>query len=202
MADIAELENRIEDLEELTTLSLLENATETLTVIDSAGNERTKAGFLADNFKGYAFSADNRLEYRAHIDINNGIMQPLAVPNNIRLLYDSASSTTTRGPNAGATGDLITLPIDSNYVMIDQSLATETENINPFAVITGLGHMDLSPASDEWVERRRVPEIVIDGGTITRVRRVVLAFGGGGAARSGEDGSSGGDIDNFTDRGD
>lgn len=180
MADIAELENRIEDLEELTTLSLLENATESLTVIDSAGNERTKAGFLADNFKGYSFSADDRLEYRAHIDINAGIMSPLAIPNNIRLLYDSDNSTTTRGPNAGPTGDLITLPIDSNYLFIDQPLATETENINPFAVITGKGFIDLSPASDEWVERRRAPEIVVDGGTITRVRRVILGFGGGG----------------------
>ena len=191
MADIAELENRVADLEELTTLSLLENATESLTVVDSAGNERTKAGFLADNFKGFAFSADDRAEYRAHVHIGKGHLHPLMIGNNIRLLYDSASSTTTRGPFAGPTGDLLTLPVDSNYLFIDQPLATETENINPFAVITGEGHIDLSPASDEWVERRKAPELIVDGGTITRIKKVILAFGGGGGGGNGPPGPGG-----------
>ena len=38
MADIAELEQRIDTLQELTTLSLLEVYTFNLTVLDSAGN--------------------------------------------------------------------------------------------------------------------------------------------------------------------
>lgn len=176
MADIQRLEDRIDDLVELTTLSLLENATESLTVIDSAGNERTKAGFLADNFKSYAFSDFTRDEYRAVVVEQNGVLSPQVVTNEIRMIYDSDASTTTRGSQSGPSGEIVTLPIDSSFTYIDQSLATETENINPFAVLTGKGVIQLSPASDTWVERRRAPEILVDGGTVVNTRRVVIPF--------------------------
>jgi hypothetical protein len=176
MADIQRLEDRIDDLVELTTLSLLENSTESLTVIDSAGNERTKAGFLADNFKSYSFSDFTRDEYRAVVIEQNGVLSPQVVTNEIRMIYDSDNSTTTRGSQSGPTGEIVTLPIDSNFTYIDQSLATETENINPFAVLTGHGVVQLSPATDTWVERRRAPEILVDGGTVVNTRRVVIPF--------------------------
>jgi hypothetical protein len=177
MSDIQRLEDRIDDLEELTTLSLLENSTDALTVIDSAGNERTKAGFLADNFRNYAFSDFTREEYRAVIQENQGFMQPQVVTNEIRMIYDSSNSTTARGGiKTAPLGELVTLPIDSSFTYIDQSLATETENINPFAVITGQGVVQLSPATDTWVERRRAPEVLVDGGTIVNTRRVVIPF--------------------------
>ena len=37
---------------------------------------------------------------------------------------------------------------------ISQTLATETENINPFAVVINEGLLELSPTSDSWVERK------------------------------------------------
>jgi hypothetical protein len=53
-------------------------------------------------------------------------------------------------------------------------------NVNPFAVITQTGHMTLSPASDEWVEVRRLPDVIqnnirrvsTDNRAITRGRRI------------------------------
>ena len=179
MADIQRLEDRIEDLEELTALSLLENATEALTVIDSAGLARTKAGFIADTFTDYTFSDVERTEYRASVETTRGVLRPLVVMNDLRLLYDSDNSTAIRGAAKGLeqTGDMVTLPIDSNHVFVDQSLATETENVNPFAVITGKGIVELSPASDTWIERRRAPEVIVNGGTVVNTRRVTIAFG-------------------------
>ena len=173
MADIAELEQRIDTLQELTTLSLLEVDTSNLTVLDSAGNERTKAGFLVDNFKDYAFSDVIKDEYRASIDELEGILEPPSIDNNTRLIYsssDPASTTVLKGDN-------LYLNIDSDVAHISQTLATETENINPFAVITSRGHMIMSPTSDEWVETRYAPDNIVSGGTITyetatrRVRR-------------------------------
>ena len=199
MSDIQTLENRIEDLEELTTLSLLENATETLTVIDSAGLARTKAGFIADPFNNYNFSDIGRQEYRASVETTWGVLRPLVVMNDLRLLYDSANSTAIRGKAKGLaqTGEMVTLPIDSSHVIIDQSLATETENVNPFSVITGKGLLELSPASDTWIERRRAPEAIVDGGEIVNTTRVQLAFGsrnrsGQGRIVEGEGGDGGG----------
>ena len=178
MADIARLEDRVDKIEELTVLSLLENATEALTVVDSSGNPRTKAGFVADTFKDFTFSDVARAEYRASVSPTDGTLSPIKVTNDLRLLYDSANSTSIRGKVKGLaqTGDIITLPIDSSHTFIDQNLATETENVNPFAVITGKGFLELSPASDTYIERRRAPEVVVDGGTIVNTRRVTIAF--------------------------
>jgi hypothetical protein len=156
MADIAELENRIDTLQETTALSLLELNTSSLEVLDSAGLPRTKAGFLVDNFRNAAFSAINRTEYRAAHDELLGLLGPLQSAKNLRMILDSDASTTQRH------GDLVTLPITNHVALIDQNLATETENINPFAVIVSNGHVDLSPASDEWVETQYAPDNIVD----------------------------------------
>ena len=185
MSDIARLENRIFKLEEFATLNALENATDQLTVLDSAGLQRTKAGFLADNFRSYSFSADDRLEYRADVEVRSALLRPLVAANNVRFVYDSDNSTTTRGPFDAPTGDLLTLPVDSNFLFIDQPLATETENINPFAVISGTGVITLSPETDNWLETRQAPDLIVDGGTITRTRRVRLAWGSQGNSNEG-----------------
>ena len=180
MADIAELEQRIDKLQETTLLSLLEVDTANLTVLDSAGLERTKAGFLVDNFKDAAFSDIRREEYRAAIDESLGHLVPLSNARNVRLIYDSDASTTER------RGDIATLPIVSEIAMIDQNLATETENINPFAVIVSQGHLEMSPTSDEWVETEYAPDNVVDTGEteterlatrwIARIRQTVHSF--------------------------
>ena len=165
MKDIAGLERRIDDLYELTTLSLLEASTSTFSVIDSAGNPRTKAGFLADGFSNYAFSATDRPEYRAEIDPVERTLSPEIFANHTRLFYDSSVSVTTKVDHKG---DLLLLPISSNVSFIDQGLATETMNVNPYHVITQSGITRLSPETDTWVETRFAPNRVIDGGTVTR----------------------------------
>lgn len=163
MKDIARLEKRIDDLKELTTLSLLETNTSTFAVYDSAGNARTKAGFIADGFSNYAFSDIDRDEYRASIDPTDRVLTPTIYANNIRLRYDSAQTTANM-----RHGDLALLPIDSHVSVMNQNLATEALNVNPFAVITQQGHLDLSPASDTWVETQWAPDNIISGGTVTR----------------------------------
>ena len=53
MRDIGELEDRLETLEEVTSLSLLERRTDSLQVLDADGNDRFKSGFFADDFSNY-----------------------------------------------------------------------------------------------------------------------------------------------------
>lgn len=49
MRDIGQLEDRIENLERVTSLSLLEVSTEALRIEDEDGNNRFKSGFFVDN---------------------------------------------------------------------------------------------------------------------------------------------------------
>lgn len=159
MADIGRLENRIDQLEELTTLSLLELDTANFDVLDSNGANRTKSGFLVDNFKDHTFANTTSVEYSASIDPSERILRPGFWASDTRLIYDSDKST-----NTIQRGDNVYLKY-SEVEQVNQSLATGTENINPFAVITHLGSLSLSPSSDNWADQVRIPARIIDGGT-------------------------------------
>ena len=166
MKDIAKLEQRVDDIFELTTLSLLESNTNALTVLDANGNTRTKAGFIADNFSSFDFSDVSSVDYRASID-PDGQLKPSFRENSVRLKYDATNVDNTIDNH----GDLVTLPY-LHQSLVSQLLATGTMNVNPFAVITQQGHLTLSPASDEWVETRRLPDIMQ-----TTVRRSTTVVG-------------------------
>lgn len=159
MKDIGLLERRIDRLEEFTTLSLLEVATDNIAVFDSAGLARTKAGFLADNFADHVYSLTSSNEYRASIDPRSKTLRPSTNVKDIRLIYDSDLST-----NVVLKGDNIYV----NYTeeaKFTQDIASRTENINPFAVVLGRTTVQLSPASDTWVETRYAPARAVDGGS-------------------------------------
>ena len=166
MQDIGQVEKRIERLEETTALSLMEVDTRNFEVLDSSGINRTKSGFVVDNFANHFQTDTLTYEHRASIDPKNKILRPSFWEDNVRLLYDSATSKTLAGSGGSGVvqkGDNIYLEYseDSAYSNL---LATQTENVNPFAVISHVGHIDMSPASDDWKESRKAAPKVIDGG--------------------------------------
>ena len=148
MADIGKLESRIDNLEETTALNLLEVSTETLAVLDASNNNRLKAGFFVDNFTDQSRSFVQDENYQAGIDLVEKVVRPWQAQNNINLKYDSDKSTNTvlKGDTVYKTYTHV------NY--IEQPFATETENINPFAVVVNEGLLELSPTNDSWVERK------------------------------------------------
>ena len=165
MADIGNVEKRLEKLEETTALSLMEVDTRNLEIIDSSGVNRTKSGFLVDNFKDH-FQADTRtIEYRASIDPRGKVLRPSYIADNVKLMYDSATTESIVSGSSGVVqkGDNIYLQ-HSHVLHTSQDLATTVENVNPFAVITHIGHMELSPSSDNWYESKKKAARVLDGG--------------------------------------
>lgn len=159
MKDIGVLENRVSKLEEFASLSALEIDTKHFQVLDSAGTDRTKSGFVVDNFVDHTRSATNLVDYRAAIDPIEKVLRPAFKDQNVRLIYDSAGST-----NTIRKGDNVYLAhTESTY--IDQNLASKSISINPFSVVIYDGVITLSPASDEWREVDRLPNKVVQGGT-------------------------------------
>ena len=59
------------------------------------------------------------------------------------------------------SGDVVTLDY-TEVAYINQSLSTRTENVNPFAVITWIGGVELNPNSDVWLNERRLDSNVVD----------------------------------------
>lgn len=168
MADIGKIEKRLDDLAEVTSLSLLELKTETFNVLDSDGNIRYKSGFYVDNFKDHLRSLTNYTEYRAAIDPQLGHLRPQFDEDHISLRYDAGSSS-------GVTkkGDNLYLNY-TNKTYINQALVSGTENINPFAVVTNRGFVELSPSSDEWRSVKYIADRIIDGGTQFRPNNEAL----------------------------
>ena len=155
MQDIARLERRLDNLAETTALSLLEQSADARLILDSDGVSRTKLGILADNFKNRLLSDHEDPMYRASINPTTNTLHPAFSNNQIPLIYDSAKST-----NTIVKGDNIYLHYTEDSA-ISQRMISGVENVNPFAVVSGEGHLTLSPTSDVWVdtETRTVPAV-------------------------------------------
>jgi len=161
MKDIGRLEDKINRVAEVASLGLLELNTSILTTLDSQGNDRTKSGFFADNFKDFSFTDLFAEDYRASLDKENDCILPRYYPNDTRLLFDSNDA------NNGFVvlkGDNLYIPYNTE-LLTSQDIASTFTNVNPFEVILNIGHMDLSPASDAWIETDWAPDAIIDKGT-------------------------------------
>jgi len=159
MADITQLEKRVDKLEELTSLNMLELDTKNFEVLDSSGVNRTKSGFFVDNFSTQVLADTRNVDYNASIDPLNQVLRPAFSEDNIKLIYDSDASV-----NTIKKGDNIYLKY-SEATYIDQSLASQSIQINPFAVVVHEGVITLSPSSDEWRDVEFAANKTIDGGT-------------------------------------
>jgi len=172
MRDIGGLEDRIESLEKLTSLSLLELDTKALQIQDADGLSRFKTGFFVDDFK------DTNLLDRRNPDCKCDVIassQNLVTPTDFYTIKpelalnnslnpstaDFSDNLALLDPGVRKTGDLITLDYDE-VVMREQPLASRVENVNPFNIVTFRGRMILSPSADTWTRN-----IILDDGTRT-----------------------------------
>ena len=148
MKDIGRLEKRIDKLEELTTLSLLELDTANLAVLDDNGLDRTKSGFFVDNFVDHYFTDNTNVDHRSAIDPMKKAMRPTSVTNAIDLTYDP---TVAQQIATVLRGDNVYLAY-ADRVYVNQDRASTTETLNPIWEKRFGGVIQLSPASDNWMD--------------------------------------------------
>ena len=161
MKDIGKLERRIESLEYYTSLSLLEQQASTLDIKDEFGLDRFKNGFIVDNFAGHTTGDVSSVDYRASIDMDAKELRPTHYMDNVNLLEQARTDVERSALGYQLTGDIITLPYEEKP-FISQLFASRPENVNPFAIFTFIGSIDINPPSDEWIETRRIPEVIND----------------------------------------
>lgn len=170
MEDIGKIEKKLEKVEELATLTLLELSTTQLKSLDSSGVDRSKSGFFVDNFINQRYSDTKNPEYRASIDPRQKFVRPSFKENSIDLHFDSADTNQLR---VVKYGDLVMLDHDE-VTYRNQNVASKVENINPFFVERITGDITLSPASDNWKESEIAAPRVVDGGTELDTRQALL----------------------------
>jgi hypothetical protein len=162
MRDIGKLEKRIDNLEYYTSLSLLEQQTESLEIIDSVGDTRFKNGFIVDGFAGHNTGDTTSPDYVCSIDMERAELRPFYSMQNINMIEKNSNNTQRASGNYKLYGDVITLPVLEDVALITQAYASRLENINPFAVFTFLGDVKINPSSDDWFEIDRRPDLVVD----------------------------------------
>jgi flagellar basal body rod protein FlgC len=168
MSDIALLEDRIQRVEEYTTLSLLEKSVSELSIKDAqTGLDRFKSGFFVDNFSNHDYHDLSNSSFRTAIDTTNSTLRPKhyttslelelgseAIPgftNTTQTNIDSSYVTDLGSIGIRKTGDLITLNYGED-VFEEQLLASRTESVTPFLIRYWEGSVQLRPSYDTWVE--------------------------------------------------
>ena len=146
MRDISRLENRIENLEFYTSLSLLEDKTFNTQITDVDGLNRFKSGFFVDDFSDTEHQLKKTI-VKNSIDYQNGELRPSHYTTELDLKLDLNSSNGVR-----KTGRVLTLDYDS-VKFIQQSFASRVENVTPYLVNYYSGSIDLLPSSDIWIDQ-------------------------------------------------
>ena len=165
MRDIGSLEKRINNLEYYTSLSMLEQETAGLSITDNeTGLDRFKNGFIVDSFTGHGIGDVTSTDYKCAVDMEEKELRPFYRMDSVNVIEKNSNDAQRSASNYKITGDIITLPY-TDLEFIKQGVASRVENINPFAIFTFIGKIQINPASDEWFEVDRRPDIVnnVDG---------------------------------------
>lgn len=151
MRDIGSIDRRLSNVEYYTSLSLLESETANTKITDSSGKDRLKNGFIVDDFASHDKSDTSNADYRASLDYKEGHCRPAHYTTNVSLQWNEAATA-----NVVKVGPLLMLPY-SEEIIIQQPYASRQVNVNPFNVFTYIGRIDLTPASDDWIDTKREP---------------------------------------------
>ena len=173
MRDIGDIADRVENLEEMTSLSLLELNTQTLQIKDSEGRDRFKSGFFVDDFVD--FGRFNRFLSSTVVDTvarnlvsdvaRNSLESLIATEENLSSEnIDLDTDMILLDPAIQKTGDALTLAYNE-IDWLEQPFATKVENVNPFNVVVYSGTVQLNPSSDNWTRTIQLQDRQVSGGT-------------------------------------
>lgn len=176
MRDIAKLDHRLTQLEEYTTLSLLERSTLDMQITDGQGNNRFKSGIFVDDFS----STQQMLLTSTRTDgviINESMISLDAGKKIIRPSYCKKAIKMEAGnhlSNVTIHQGIITLKYTS--ILIDsQPYASTSFPINPYFSFALEGMLTISPHSDFWKDPIALTHYVKNHNNLVRNRVVSWA---------------------------
>ena len=153
MRDIDGMQRRLTQLETAVSLSMLEEKTETLQVLDDEGFDKFKSGFVVDPFKGHGVGDVFHPDYGIAVDQAEGIARPTHRTNYFDMQFNNGISS-----NITKSGDILTLPF-TEEAHITSNKASQQVNVNPYDVANFVGRMELSPDKDVWHDMEILPTI-------------------------------------------
>ena len=161
MKDIGSINERLKNVEKLTTLNLLEKNAAEFEVTDANGLNRFKSGFVVDNFRGHRVGDAFARDYKNSMDFEQGILRPTHISKPVDLEESVTSDDARTGAGYQKTGDLITLPY-TEVVATEQPFASAVERVAPFLTARWEGVLSIDPTQDNWFEQEIAPQLIIN----------------------------------------
>ena len=158
MRDIGKLEQRIDNLEYYTALTLLENQTKNLEVLDTNGLSRFKSGFVVDAFTGHNVGDQNNPDYNVSVDADKREMRPPTVEKSADLKLLLTNTTEQTAVGFQKTDNLVTLPYTVQTVLNNAFTIVQDEEDGgsypppPPPPVYISEDFELNPDEDSWFE--------------------------------------------------
>lgn len=163
MNDIGKLEKRVERLEYYTTLSILEQQALNTQIKDDIGLERSKSGFIVDNFETHYVGDISSNDYLCSVDTQQSVLRPQVSENSYNLVEVFTRQDERTNANYVKNNNIITLPY-TNIKLIENIYSTKTINPNNFTAVQNVGDVSLNPPADRWYSKNVVP-LLVDNNT-------------------------------------
>jgi hypothetical protein len=175
MSDITKLENRLTNVENVLTLSMLEQSAVNMQITDEEGLNRYKSGIFTDNFSSYDNSNCMDENWNCSIDAVECSVRPDFECENLEFVYDK------KGTNVSTWGDgrqrdengnvviklnekeeeisvssypdnILTLSPKKRVLWASNTACSEATNIQSLMFYVWTGELKLTPSIDTWVK--------------------------------------------------
>ena len=160
MADIGNLDSRLQQVEYYTSLSVLEQSAQNLLLTNQAGSNRFQTGILADPMQDFSIANTNDPSFNIAIDSENSVARPTYNQSLTDLVFNSVANDNVVLSN---NGRLITL----NYTQaanafISQPFASQERNCSQETLYVWQGTVTLSPEGDYFPDVTTNPAVVVN----------------------------------------
>ena len=174
MSDITKLENRLTNVENVLSLSMLEQSAVNMQITDEEGLNRYKSGIFTDNFSSYDNSNCMDENWSCSIDAVECSVRPDFECENLEFVYDKKGtnvSTWGDGRQRDENGNIIiklnesgeetnvssypdnilTLSPTKRVLWASNGACSEATNIQSLMFYVWTGELKLTPSIDTWV---------------------------------------------------
>jgi len=167
MKDISRIDKKLTKVQNLVSLSLLEQEAVSLSVRDAVtGLERFKNGIVVDAFRDHSKGDVGQDQYRNSVDPKYDHLRPPFVRDQIEL-EEQYQYDENRLRFGGYRNNAGIITCDYNNVdFIIQPSATRWINLQPYSVFTYEGVMVLDPEVDTFEDVTVLPDLVIEDNSV------------------------------------
>lgn len=166
MADIAALDRKVDNIQTIVTLSILEQSALNMSVRDAVtGLDRFKNGIVVDTFANHEKGDVGTLPYRNAVDPKNSHLRAPHFTDQIELEEENQTDAQRLGSNYVSNNGIITVPYEE-VQFLGNPFATNTINLQPFTVFTYEGNLQLEPEIDTFRDTNTLPDLVIEDNTV------------------------------------